>query len=77
MGPTSESQPAPAPVACRLSPDEMASRRQLWEEVADVALVDRRPTPRGALLGFRTLPGVEERLRQCEVWPASSQVWIR
>jgi hypothetical protein len=60
----SESQPAPAPVACRLSPVEMASRRQLWEEVAEVALVEKRPTPRGALLRFRALPGVAERLRR-------------
>lgn len=59
-----EDQPAPAPVACRLSPLEMASRRQLWEEVADAALLRKDPTQRGARLQFRALPGIEERLRQ-------------
>lgn len=55
-------QPAPAPVACKLSPLEMADRRRLWEEVAGLALFDKQATGRGARLQFHALPGVEERL---------------
>lgn len=59
-----EEQPAPAPVVCTLRPQEEASRRELWEEIASLALLGRETTERGACLRFRALPGVEERLHE-------------
>jgi hypothetical protein len=54
---------ATGPIACKLRPLEMAGRRELWEEVADAALLAKEPTPTGARLRFRSLAGVGDRVR--------------
>lgn len=58
----SDRSPTSAPIACTLRPPEMAERREVWEELAQTALAERRATPAGAQLRFRALPTVGERV---------------
>jgi hypothetical protein len=52
-----------APVACALTPADLAAQRDRWERLADRAMTERAKVARGLRLAFRPDPGVEEELR--------------
>jgi hypothetical protein len=65
------------PVACALTPADLAAQRDRWENLAGRAMTERVQTADGLRLAFRAEPGVEEELRalvavenQCCPWAA-------
>jgi hypothetical protein len=65
------------PVACALSPADLAAQGSRWEQLAARALTGRAETADGLRLCFRREPGVEEELRalvtaenECCPWAA-------
>ena len=51
------------PVACTLTPADLAGQGQRWERLAARALTERTETADGLRLFFRPEPGAEEELR--------------
>ena len=51
------------PVACALTPANLAAQRDHWERLADRAMTERVKTAGGLRLAFRPEPGVEQELR--------------
>jgi hypothetical protein len=51
------------PVACALTPADLAARGNRWERLAARAMTGRAQTAYGLRLCFRPGPGVEEELR--------------
>lgn len=61
---TIEADVGAAPVACSLTPTDLAEQGGRWERIAARALTERAETEHGLRLSFRPAPGVEEELRQ-------------
>jgi hypothetical protein len=53
-----------APVACRLSPADLAAQADRWTRLIARALAERTETADGLRMSFRPEPGVEEELRR-------------
>lgn len=53
-----------APVACSLTPTDLAGQSARWERLAARALTERAETEHGLRLSFRPEPGAEEELRR-------------
>ncbi|HEX6930775.1 MAG TPA: hypothetical protein VF162_01430 [Streptosporangiaceae bacterium] len=61
---TTEADSGAAPVACSLTPTDLAEQGGRWERLAALALTERAETEHGLRLSFRPEPGVDEELRQ-------------
>lgn len=51
-------------IACSLEPAQATDRRAVWQQLADRALRERRPTVDGVQLVYAAHDGVEGQLRQ-------------
>jgi hypothetical protein len=60
---TTEADAGTTPVACSLTPTDLAGQSGRWERIAARALTERAETEHGLLLSFRPEPGAEEELR--------------
>jgi hypothetical protein len=76
---TAEGNGATVPVACALTPSDLAAQRDRWERLADRAMAEGVETADGLRLVFRPEPGVEEELHalaaaenECCPWAAWS-----
>ncbi len=61
---TTEADAGATPVACSLTPTDLAGQSARWERIAARALTERAETEHGLLLSVRPEPGAEEELRQ-------------
>jgi hypothetical protein len=61
---TTEADAGTAPVACSLTPTDLAEQSGRWERLAARALTERAETEHGLRLSFRPEPGAEEEVRQ-------------
>ena len=52
------------PIACTLTPDGMATRLALIDELAADGLIDRSPTESGLRVRLRDTPQIEQRTRE-------------
>jgi hypothetical protein len=52
-----------APVACRLTPADLAAQAGRWTRLIAMALTERTETADGVRLSFRPEPGIAEELR--------------
>ena len=55
---------AAAPVACSLTPQDLATQATRWQQLAVRAMTDRAETANGLRITFRAEPGVEDELRE-------------
>jgi hypothetical protein len=53
-----------APVACRLTPADLAAQASRWAQLIARALAERTASANGLRIAFRPEPGVEEELRR-------------
>lgn len=54
----------PVPVACSLTPANLAAQSERWAQLAGRAMTERAETAHGLRLSFRLESGVEEQLRK-------------
>jgi len=52
------------PVACSLTPQDLAAQAGRWQQLAARALTERAETAHGLRITFRSEPGVEDELRE-------------
>jgi len=66
MGPESSADQhgGTIPVACCLTPADLAAQAASWERLIAGTLTERTETPDGLRLSFRLEPGVEDELRR-------------
>jgi hypothetical protein len=70
-----EDGPGAAPVACTLSPADLAAQAARWQRLASQAMTGRRDTADGVRLSFRPGPGVEDELRALVALEARCCAW--
>ena len=52
------------PVACALTPQDLAAQATRWQQLAARAMTERGETAHGLRITFRSEPGVEDELRE-------------
>jgi hypothetical protein len=52
-----------APVACTLTPTDLAAQADRWQQLMARAITERAETENGLRVSFRAEPGAEEELR--------------
>ncbi len=60
---TTEADSGAVPVACTLTPADLAAQRARWERLAARAMTGRADTAAGVRVTFRAEPGTAEELR--------------
>jgi len=60
---TNEENGCTVPVACALTPADLAAQGGRWEQLAARAMTERTQTGHGLRLAFRPEPGAEQQLR--------------
>lgn len=63
------------PVACALTPGDLAARFARWERLSARAMTRRAETADGLRLSFRREPGVEEELRALAAMESECCPW--
>ena len=53
-----------APVACTLTPDDLAAQADHWQRLMARTMTDRTETAHGLRISFRAEPGTDEELRR-------------
>jgi hypothetical protein len=74
---TTEADAGTAPVACSLTPTDLARQGDRWERLAARALTERAETEHGLRLSFRPEPGAENELRQLAAVENECCRWAR
>lgn len=61
---TTEEDSATMPVACALTPADLAAQSGHWKQIAARAMTERAETAHGLRISFHPEPGVEEEVRK-------------
>ena len=61
---TTEQNASAMPVACALTPADLAAQAGRWEQLAARAMIGRAQTAHGLRISFRPEPGAEDELRE-------------
>ena len=63
------------PVACTLTPADLAAQTGRWQRLMAQAMTERAETPDGLRLSFRREPGTEEELRRLVAVESECCAW--
>jgi hypothetical protein len=70
-----EAKSTSAPIACTLTPANLAAQASRWLKLAARAMTERDETAAGVRLSFRAEPGVEQELRELATVESECCAW--